>query len=355
MRSDAADTIVQCTVPGKIMLAGEYAVLSGAPALAVTVDRTLTVRARRRSRPGAEIQSNLWASPREIANDTTSKAAMFKHADPLEAAVAFGLAHYGLEGALVQVTSEIEPTYGIGSSSALRLAVVMALSQLSALDDSDLNPWHAARQAFELQLHSQKQASGYDIATQLLGGLVRFTCSEQAAWPGDAQVLHRSDLPPDDLMTRLSQLVTPFVGGKGAPTAAVTTSTLTWLSDSGRLFKLTKVSNDLVDAFQAALASRSSQRLAAAVREHREVFADSPHFPKDIAAALAALPGEGRDWSFKTTGAGGEDAILVIGPSAATQEARRVLLAHGWHSLAPCFTSSGASVSMTRKPEDMVV
>jgi hypothetical protein len=146
----------------------------------------------------------------------------------------------------------------------------------------------------------------------------------------------------------LADLVQIYVGGRGAPTGRVTSETLAWLNERGLLHRVTAATDDLIADFQRALAAPADPRqltsLARSVGAHRRIFHASPHFPHALAQALAALPDCDATWSFKTTGAGGEDALLLIGRAEATAPAAALLEGAGWRRLASPFTGSGAEI-----------
>jgi hypothetical protein len=351
--------VVTASAPGKIMLAGEYAVLLGGRTLAVTIDRRLTVTAERRGEgEGIRIASNLWPEPRTLARaavddpDGPRKGANPAAADPLTAAVAFAARHYGLTDLGVTVASDLAVHYGVGSSSALRLSVILALGELAPAEIR-LPRLDAARYAWLLQREAQSFASGYDVATQLVGGLVEFrnpavrrpmlagpSPDNADQWPVEITRHER-------LLEPARELVHPFVGGRGAPTGKVLGETLAWLGQAGRVEALGAASEELVEAFHGAFAARfdayAQARLIAAVAQHRQIFAGSPHDPTGLHAALSRLPDFDETWTFKTTGAGGEDAILLVGEPSAVAVATDTLYRMGWDRLRARFAADGAA------------
>lgn len=340
-------TEVSVHVPGKVMLAGEYSVLSGGRALAATLNRRLdvTVVAQPDLGPFVSVESNLWDEARRIEaghdpNDYQD--------EPLLEAVARGMQLHGVTGVAVKVGSELDVNFGIGSSSALRLAVLIALEDYARLrrGDGSLRRdalWGAAREALRLQRHAQKQASGYDIATQLVGGLALFSpAAELDEWPAACVAA------PATRFDALHRLVHVFVGGRGAPTGRVTTETLTWLKERGLLLRVAAATEDLIEDFHRALAEPDDAKqrglLARAAGAHRKIFSASPHFPHALAVALGGLPGCDTSWSFKTTGAGGEDALLLLGDATDIAPAAALLEGAGWRRLPQPFAPFGTEI-----------
>lgn len=141
------------SAPGKLMIAGEYAVLDGATAIVAAVSARVTVRwveqAERELPPEA-------AATRKLAED------------------ALGV----LAGELALDASDLRRAglkLGLGSSAAASAAVAGALL---ASHGQDLRVASVVRRAFELALAGHKaiapEGSGADVAAAALGGFVRF-------------------------------------------------------------------------------------------------------------------------------------------------------------------------------------
>jgi hypothetical protein len=231
--------------------------------------------------------------------------------------------------------------------------VLLALNELAHVS-SRLPYLDVARHAWLLQRNAQSLASGYDVATQLTGGLVEFR-NPAARRPMIAGPMPEGEdkwpveiTRHERLLATARELVHPFAGGRGAPTATVLAETLVWLDQEGRLEALLYASEALVECFHAALAERFNgvalARLVAAAREHRSVFQGSPHDPVHLENALAQLKGFDQTWTFKTTGAGGEDAIILIGEPSCVSLATDTLYRMGWDRLPARFAGDGANV-----------
>ena len=111
----------QVKVPGKVMLAGEYTVLEGGPALACTVDRFLTVTIDEKPISGIQVDSTLWPETKHVTSATES-------VEPLLQSVAFAANTYGANGYHLSVDSDLDLSFGLGSSSACRLGALMGIN-----------------------------------------------------------------------------------------------------------------------------------------------------------------------------------------------------------------------------------
>jgi galactokinase/mevalonate kinase-like predicted kinase len=345
---------VSVRVPGKVMLCGEYSVLTGGRALAASLDRHLSVRVRPKAGLGGiHVASDIWDEPRFV------RATDFETGDALVDTVRRGMELFGVSDMEVRIDSELDIKLGLGSSSALRLGVLLALEEMGRLKPTSAPSHHdshgrsilmpLAKEAYLLQKKSQARASGYDVATQLIGGLVSFEKGDDDhSWPRSLSV------EAESLQRNLSTLVHLFGGGAGAPTTPVMTSTFGWLEARAKLRSLDEANSVLREAFLRALSTPDNQEalalLCAATGEQRRIFADAPSYPRLLAERLTALPGCDKEWSFKTTGAGGEDAVLLLGHRHALSQAEKALKDLGWQRIAVGFECAGTRVTRGATP-----
>jgi mevalonate kinase len=328
-------------VPGKILLAGEYAVLDGYPALSMAVDRYLTVTLTETQSGGWTLASDLWSNPRTLSHSTVQDIAT----EPLLQVADYAQHQFALPHARCEVTSELDIRFGLGSSTALRLGVLLASAalhqNLQSLDqDATLE---AAALAFRMQRVQQSFASGYDVLTQALGGVILWTPDYQN-WPGHS--LRQLDPKP------LTQYLQVFVGGAGAPTGKVGGSIRTALQESGLQREYYDASNRIIRSW-LQLWQESEDALPILCQDiaaQRRIFENLPHFPTQLFQALEVLPGFDQDWTAKTTGAGGEDAILLIGTPDDTQGAAACLAREGWYPLSVHPAEHGASLYSGTSP-----
>ena len=118
-------TTIQASAPGKVVLSGEYAVLDGAPAIAMAVNRRAEITVAARSSDDIAIRS---MGPGEHADtsvfDCVTDAAGFEYANDYS---------FMLDtSAFVDADSEVK--LGIGSSAALTVALSQALISLQNND-----------------------------------------------------------------------------------------------------------------------------------------------------------------------------------------------------------------------------
>ena len=179
-------SFVQASAPGKLVLAGEYAVLAGAPAVVAAIDRRVICRI-------AASKSGEW-SFRSKGFEAHSRHS--RNALPTAPGDPATLAHHALHrlgvdaGTLpAHLDFEIDsrPCFqgtaklGLGSSAAATVAVAAALSALGGVE-------YALPQL--LAIHRDLQGgsgSGLDVAASFEGGVIRYQSGEAQGvhWPAD--------------------------------------------------------------------------------------------------------------------------------------------------------------------------
>lgn len=166
--------IIRASAPGKVVLCGEYAVLAGAPAVAMAVNRRAVVT----------LDATGPASVRSIGISGKPDTRLLD-----AACVALEMERPGLSFELDTRAfrdPDTKTKYGIGSSAALAVALVKALAGPDASLDVVLTAAQMAHRDFQ-----GGRGSGVDIATSVAGGLITFSRSGLEAtavkWPDGLQ------------------------------------------------------------------------------------------------------------------------------------------------------------------------
>lgn len=271
------------------MLAGEYAVLEGGRALAHSVGKRLTVKVIPRE-DHTWISSQLW--PEKKIYDPRSPELSCQ-------AIKYFEDHFGkLPPLEIKIQSEIVVSHGIGSSSALRLSLFASLQKHLNLN---FTPLQIAKLAYGDQKRAQGKASGYDTLTQALGGLIEMSIEKSGSeknWPLSYRKTKSNLLKHVHIMT----------GGKGAPTSETLDSVSAWLQKNKKSKDLLTLSENLLEAWLGD----DLGLLLNQMESHRLFFEDAPAFPRFLGDALKPYK-DLLKWNWKTTGAGGEDALILVG------------------------------------------
>ncbi|MDX1515394.1 MAG: hypothetical protein R3288_01070 [Woeseiaceae bacterium] len=160
--------VTQASAPGKVVLSGEYAVLDGATAVAMAVNRRASARVVPAAAPSLECRGVV-----NVADDAVIDAVCRAlGTGPPRAAIVLDTRGF--------VDAGTGRKLGLGSSAALCVALAAALGPAphSVLD-------------IALRAHAGLQAvagSGVDVATSVAGGLVSYRIGEppqSLRWPDD--------------------------------------------------------------------------------------------------------------------------------------------------------------------------
>jgi phosphomevalonate kinase len=308
-REPSASTIA--TAPGKLILTGEYAVLGGAPAIVVAVDRRAI--ARRNSTPRGS-SPFLLAVADEIAqrrggSDPAARAALEISVD--------STAFYD------KITK-----LGLGSSAAVTVAAT-ALALGTASRDEILEVALAAHA--RAQGARGARGSGADIAASVHGGTLIFTRPageaapriERRRWPASVMILPFFTGAAADT----AQLVARVEAARaGAPSRV--DSALAAIADASRAACTALTAPPDI----AAVALIGALALAANATDRLAIATGVDLVPECVIAARAHLVRLGG--TAKTTGAGGGDVGVAVLPATADVTlATRLLIEAGCQPL----------------------
>ncbi|MDT8448574.1 MAG: hypothetical protein RQ847_00235 [Wenzhouxiangellaceae bacterium] len=210
--------IAAASAPGKLLLIGEYAVLDGAPALVLAVDRRVRAEVEWLDADRATVDApQLGVEGLELAFDENRMALCDPAGrEPLGMTGRFlprvvrelgrppgdsARLRVAIDsGELFRAGADGRPTkLGLGSSAAVCAALATAVAELfsTGRGGSDLEPDPGGRLAAWLPLYRTalgSDASGADLAAALFGGLIEYRS-------GDPPSVRRLELP-DDLQWR---------------------------------------------------------------------------------------------------------------------------------------------------------
>lgn len=167
---------ITASAPGKVVLSGEYAVLNGAPAICMAVNRRAVVTIETTAdehhvvvAPGHVDEPRRFLVRDGVFGwlDSSDEFELLEHVWR-----ASGIDRQGGLALHLDTSAFLDPVRGcktgIGSSAALSVALAFALHELAG-DDDPVATAHEGHLAFQDGL-----GSGVDIATAAAGGLVRY-------------------------------------------------------------------------------------------------------------------------------------------------------------------------------------
>lgn len=323
----AAPAALTASAPGKLLLAGEYAVLDGGPAVVVAVDRRAT--ARRAARQPSPFLDALAAqlARRFSADHPAARAAA---SDILVDTADFSRGGHKL---------------GLGSSAAATVAA--ATLALALAEDGPAAPDRDAVFELAFAAHGDAQGqrgtrgSGADIAAATYGGALRYQTRD-----GETT---RAALPVPTSVTFL-----PFFTGVSADTV-----TMVARVQAARAAGATRAPLEQLAGAAAALATAFQRDDAAAIlRAIREggaalaALGEAAGYDLETAAVRAARAALARfGGAAKTTGAGGGDlAIAVLPCEEDRNEAAAALIEAGCQVVPLSIEARGASLDGIAAP-----
>lgn len=170
---------VLATAPGKATLFGEHSVVYGRPAIAMAINRRVTVELTSRKDdkavlhfPDVSVKGFTLTFKGEAITAKTNKANASQAAGYVVEAIRTVAKRLGdYRGVNVTVKSEMPVGAGLGTSAAVAIATAAAYSELlgKRFDGPALS-----RIGREVELRVQKVSSGMDSSVIALGGLVEF-------------------------------------------------------------------------------------------------------------------------------------------------------------------------------------
>lgn len=316
------------------MLAGEYSILDGGTCLASTVNKSLTVSVGVSGTPAYRLQSDLWTEPMVF-----TELSQMDRVEPAISALRVGVDRFRLSEVAVDIKSNFDVSSGFGSSSAVTLGVLLVLAAFkkgAELGQDEVR--EITELAIQLQRQHQGRASGYDFLTQSTGGVIRID--------------YKSGEPKVDSLNGLSDGLNayfyPMIGGQGDITRLSMNSTYGWLREQGRMTTFHTLMKNVVGAMESLLGQKEGA-LKDVIDENRALqsfMQNSPNYPRDTIQTLLDVRGCHEEWTFKTTGAGGEDALLLIGEKQDLRPAFEALSDRGWSRLEDAFGKQGPVFSI---------
>ncbi len=338
------------SVPGKLMLAGEYAVLSGQPCLATALSPRLRVTVTP-TKSRALIFRSPVVSSRPYVVRPVDLAANAGQQDPPEwrfalATLRHFAAHARLAGARIDITSEFPPSLGLGSSSGVTLALAAGL--IAALEatqiaeiGSDGVPDRTALLRFARAVITKVQGagSGFDAAAQLYGGIIRYQLPDETAvepTDGEAEEIDEDAAPttPDPIITPIYApdlpLLVGYQGHKANTQAALNAYDDAW---GDRVTERDKIAAQIgvsVEQAQKALMKGDWAAAGKAFQEDQRLLELLKVVPADVAKALKKANAE-LPFGAKISGAGGGDCVVALVADA--DEAAARFPGYGWEPM----------------------
>jgi mevalonate kinase len=164
--------MIKVLAPGKLMLFGEHAVVHGRPCIVTAVDARMRVFLKKRKNNkiffnSPDLNLKNYFIPIEDLTKPTEKEVGF-----VLTAIKNFFEKYKIKSGLeIKTKSEFSMEYGLGSSSAVTVATIKALSELFRIKMKKKELFDLA---YKTVLDIQRVGSGFDLAAAIYGGTLYF-------------------------------------------------------------------------------------------------------------------------------------------------------------------------------------
>lgn len=164
--------MVKASAPGKLMLFGEHAVVYERPCIVTAVNHRMSVSINERNDKNIIVNApEVNVKDYKISTDDLNGKYTRETSFVLTAAKNF-FDRYDCESGLdIETHSEFSSKFGFGSSSAVTVSTIKALSELFSVKMSKKELFDIS---YKTVLDVQKVGSGFDVASAIYGGTIYF-------------------------------------------------------------------------------------------------------------------------------------------------------------------------------------
>jgi mevalonate kinase len=325
---------ITSSAPGKLMLAGSYAVVHGRSSVVTAIDQRIAVTVEKNdtnqllvNAPDVHV-SNYTVALDKIGSKEAPKAVKF-----IEASLKIYIDLYGqIPGLKVTTKSDFSSTVGFGSSSAVTVAFVHALYRLFGMDLTKKQLFDLCYQAV---LAVQGVGSGFDIAAAVWGGTIRY------AKP--AAVVEELDLTSEELF---NHLVVCYSGQK-ADTAVLVKGINTELeNEPQRISQLFDQIGQTAEEMYQSLLEKNWQQAGKHLLEHQKLASQLGVSTDKIDTLVNSATNAGA-YGAGLSGAGGGDCIFAFVSTDKKQAVIKALEKEG-QVIPVSFNASGVRVESSK-------
>lgn len=288
---------IKVSAPGKLMLFGEHSVIYGKPCIVTAVDQRIRVNIGSSDNKYLKIsapQVNLDNYIESIDNLGRSDAPAGSRFVSLAVKNFFDYYKTGF-GLKVTTESDFSSKFGFGSSSAVTVATIKALSQFT---NSNLDNDQIFELSYKTVLDVQGVGSGFDVASAVWGGTIYYIKGKKTKG-----TLKHMKLP----------LIVGYTGIKADTPTLVRQVADLYQKDKKRVNSVFGSISAIVEESKKAILGRDLKKLGMLMNENQQLLkylgVSSPELDKLIGASLKAGA-----YGAKLSGAGGGDCMIAVVP-----------------------------------------
>lgn len=286
---------ISVSVPGKLMLFGEHAVVHGRPCLVTAVDQRMRVTVELTEDAVFVLDApDVRISGYRRQMDSLGEGDAPKGAAFAETAVRNFAMKVPIPGGVhVTTTSEFSPQFGFGSSSASVVGVLKALSEITG-NTLDVKTLFAL--AYQTVLDVQGSGSGFDVAAAIYGGTLYFVTGGKTIVP--------LDIPP-------IPLVIGYTGVKADTATLVLQVADKMRSQPERVGRIFDAMAKLTEDAKLQMEEGDWQRVGTLMTFAQEYLRDLGVSSERLETLISAAKGAGA-YGAKLSGAGGGDCMIAV-------------------------------------------
>ncbi len=288
---------VKISAPGKLMLFGEHAVVYGKPCIVTAVDERMKVSVE--ATDGNLLTLN---APDLIASDYVEKIdklgdeSVPKEVRFVSKAVKNFFDSRGLKSGLkIETKSDFSSKFGFGSSSAVTVATIKALSEIF---DCNLDNRELFELSYKTILDVQGVGSGFDVAVAIWGEMIYFVTKGKKI-----EKIDSPELP----------LVVGYTGIKADTPMLISEVNKLLNKDKKRVFGIFDSIEKIVNEARQLFTERDYVKLGELMNENQKLLdalnVSSPELDKLIESSKLAGA-----YGAKLSGAGGGDCMVALVP-----------------------------------------
>jgi mevalonate kinase len=272
--------MIRVSAPGKMLLMGDHAVVYGRSCLVTAMDTRLTVTIESLTENDIEI-----VAP-QVSNTT------FISRSIAVAEAAWGVSCSGLK---ITTQSMFSSQYGLGSSSAVTVATIVALSKFLKRNDTLNELFLLSRQVV---LDVQGAGSGFDVAAALMGGTLLYEKTTPTLSPVSVDTM---------------PLVIGYTGVKADTTMLVGDVAHKREQEQGKVDRIFDAIELLVQEAKSRMEQKEWDRVGKLFDFNQEYLRDLGVSSEKLESLIFAAKHAGA-WGAKLSGAGGGDCMIALVP-----------------------------------------
>jgi mevalonate kinase len=318
---------IKVSAPGKLILFGEHAVVHNRPCIVTAVDQRMEAEASFNGANELIVNApqlgirNYQRTVKKLCSQEMPKQVSF-----IEAAVKRFYQKFGLKKGLnITTKSQFSHTYGFGSSSAITIAAIKALSSLYNIRVSEKGIFDLSYKAV---LDIQGVGSGFDLAAALWGGTLFYK---------------KGAITAKKIKIRRLPIIVCNSGIKAdTPTLVRQVGELKRRKPE-KIKNIFKRMEQLTNKAEKLMVTEKWPQLGGLMNENQrlleEIEVSTQLLEKLIKTALKAGA-----WGAKLSGAGGGDNIIALSPEEKKEKIKRALKKAGGRIMKVKLNAKGVKI-----------